>query len=207
MIAVDHVLISDDLVEAAFACDLGACHGACCVQGEAGAPLTPDELPGLERAVPAVAHWLTAEARRVLAERGPWEETFPGRLNTTCVPAGPCVFVTYEGPVAKCALERGFREGRTDVHKPQSCHLYPIRVERYDEMEVLNYEQIPLCIGGRAQGGRLGVLLADFLEEPLTRRYGADWYARFRSEVARRRASAGLDAPDGSAPPAAPGPD
>jgi hypothetical protein len=195
MFAIDHVLVSDDLIDAAFACDLGACHGACCVQGEAGAPLVRSELAGLERVVPSVEHLLTDEARAVIAERGPWEETFPGRLNTTCVPAGPCVFVTYEGPVAKCAIERAFREGRTDVHKPQSCHLYPVRIECYDEMEVLNYEQIPLCVGGRQRGGRLGILLADFLREPLARRYGDDWYARFRSHVAQKRAQKGLPDP------------
>jgi hypothetical protein len=193
MFAVDHVLVSDDLLDAPFACNLSACHGACCVQGEAGAPLVEEELAAMEAVVADVEHLLTPEARHVIATKGPWEETFPGRLNTTCVEDGPCVFVVHEGPVAKCAIERAFRAGKTQVHKPQSCHLYPIRVEQYDEMEVLNYERIPICGGGIRHGKRLGVQLADFLEEPLTRRYGADWYARFKTTLDARRRDFKID--------------
>ncbi len=193
MFAVDHVLVSDDLLDAPFACNLAACHGGCCVQGEAGAPLVESELAGLEAVVPAVEHLLTPEARHAIATRGPWEKSKWGSLNTTCVEDGPCVFVVHEGPVAKCAIERAFRTGKTDIHKPQSCHLYPIRVEQYDEMEVLNYEKIPLCSGGVIHGKRLSIQLADFLEEPLTRRYGADWYARFKDAVDARRKDFGID--------------
>lgn len=191
MFAVDHVLLSDDLLDAPFACNLGACLGGCCVQGSAGAPLEADERARLEAVLPAVEHLLTPQARQVIARDGVWEETADGHYNTTCVEGGQCVFVTYEGAVAKCAIQKVQAAGKVDFPKPISCHLYPLRIERYDELEVVNYEQIELCASGRRHGARLGLQLADLLEEPLTRRYGADWYARFRSALDQRRADLG----------------
>ncbi len=192
MFAVDHVLISDDLLDAPFLCNLGACLGGCCVQGTAGAPLDADERAPLEAAVPAVRHLLTPEALTVIAREGVWEETGSGYYNTTCVDGGQCVFVTYAGKVAKCSLQLMQQAGKLDTPKPLSCHLYPIRVEQYDELEVLNYEQISLCAPGRAHGSRVGAQLADVLEEPLARRYGADWYARFRLALDARREALGI---------------
>ena len=209
--AVDHVLISDDLLEAPFACDLAACHGACCVQGSAGAPLLESEIADMVAVYPVVAQMLTPAARRVVAARGVWEEMAPGHFNTSCVEerghSGACVFVTYERgaggrSVALCAIEKAGRAGKTAIEKPISCHLYPIRVERYDELEVLNYEQIPLCEGGRRCGTRARVELADFLAAPLTRAYGAEWVARFHAAIAARRADLGMPPrPDPLAPP------
>ena len=199
--AVDHVLISDDLLDAPFACDLAACHGACCVQGNAGAPLLESEIADMVAVYPVVASMLTPAARRVVAAQGVWEETAPGHFNTSCVEdrghSGACVFVTYErGPrgasTALCAIEKAGRAGKTAIEKPISCHLYPIRVERYDDLEVLNYEQIPLCEGGRRCGTRASVELADFLAAPLTRAYGADWVARFHDAIVTRRADLGM---------------
>ncbi len=195
MFAVDHVLVSDSLLDAPFACNLGACLGGCCVQGTAGAPLESDEREVLEQAYGRVEHLLTPQARATVAREGVWEETAPGHYNTTCVEGGQCVFVTFEGAVAKCALQKMHAAGKLDFPKPLSCHLYPIRVEQYDGLEVLNYEQIGLCRPARRHGARLGVQVADVLEEPLTRRYGAAWYARFRHALARRRADLGLPDP------------
>ncbi len=192
MFAVDHVLVSDDLLDAPFACNLGACLGGCCVQGTAGAPLEKDERGMLESALPTVAHLLTPEARATIARQGVWEETAPGHYNTTCVEGGQCVFVTFEGRVAKCALQHVHAQGKIDFPKPLSCHLYPIRVERYDDLEVLNYEQIGLCAPARRHGARIGLQAADLLEEPLTRRYGQAWYERFRLALEQRRADLGV---------------
>ncbi len=192
MFAVDNILVSDELVDAPFACHLGACLGGCCVQGEAGAPLEPAERGVLERLLPVVRDELRPEALRVIEARGVWEETSPGHYTTTCVEAGEsvaeCVFVTYESGVAKCAIQKAYREGRVGFEKPISCHLYPVRVQSYGDFEALNYEQIELCDPARAHGCRTGMQLVDFLRPPLVRKYGADWYEKFLAACAERRA-------------------
>ena len=201
MISVDHVLLSDDLTDARFACDLGACKGACCLVGDAGAPVLEHERELLDAAVPLVLPLLTDEARRVIGDVGAWEETAPDLYHTTCVdgPAGPgaCVFVTYERGVAKCSIERLYHAGRYGWPKPLSCHLYPLRVQTLgtpgapDTLDLVNYERIDLCDPARRRGERENLRLADFLEGPLTRAYGADWYARFQATLAQRRDALG----------------
>lgn len=192
MFAVDHILVSDELLTAAFACNLGACHGGCCVQGDSGAPLEPDERAELEKVFPAIRHDLRPEALKVIEREGVWEETGPDTYATTCVDGAECVFVTYDGPVAKCSIQKAYFEGRVDWPKPVSCHLYPIRVEEYGEIETLNYEQIDLCEPGRRFGKKQGSLLADYLKEPLIRKYGEEWYDRFRETLDERRQLLGV---------------
>ena len=194
MFEVGKILITDELLDAPFACNLGACHGGCCVQGDAGAPLEGEERKRLEEALPRVAKDLRPEALDVITQRGVWEETAPGQYATTCVDDAECVFVIYEGPVAKCALQKAHQEGRVDFPKPISCHLYPIRIETYGAQEVLNYEQLPLCDPARKRGCRADVQLADFLCEPLTRKYGPSWYATFRQTLQARREALGHSA-------------
>lgn len=189
MFAVDHVLISEDVAEAQFSCNLGACLGACCVHGDSGAPLEPDERAALEQALPVVRDRLRPEARRVIDARGVWEETGAEQYATTCVDDAECVFVTYEGRVAKCAIQQAYQEGRVAFEKPLSCHLFPVRVAVYGDLEVMNYEPAPsLCDPAVKQGRREGLWLSDLLRRPLERRYGAAWYDRFRAACAERRA-------------------
>jgi hypothetical protein len=192
MFAVDDILISDAVLDAPFACNLGRCLGGCCVHGDRGAPLEPDERAELERALPVVAKDLRPEAVAVINEQGVWVEEEPGHYATACVGGRECVFVVYEGdakhPVAKCSLQRAYHAGRLDFEKPISCHLFPIRVEEVGGTEVLNYEQIDLCAPAVIQGRRHDVQLYDFLRDPLTRKYGADWYDAFRAACVERAA-------------------
>lgn len=187
MFVVDDILISDDLLDAPFACNLGACLGACCVHGTSGAPLEPEECAVLEALLPRVRKHLTPEALAVIERKGVWEEIGPNEYATTCVGRGACVFVTYEGPVAKCALQKAHQAGRIDFPKPISCHLFPVRVEDYGDLEVLNYEQVPLCDSARVHGRRRRVYLTDFLHEPLRRKYGEAWVQKFREACEERR--------------------
>ncbi|MFW5955644.1 MAG: DUF3109 family protein [Rhodothermales bacterium] len=187
MFAVDNILVSDELLEAQFACALSACQGACCVQGDSGAPLEEDELEALEEVFPIVRKWLRPEALEVIERDGVWEEVSPGNFATTCVDGGECVFVTYQGPVATCAIQRAHQQNKTDFPKPISCHLYPIRVQQFGDVEALNYEKIEICEPGRRNGARCGIPLADFLEQPLVRKYGEDWYRRFTQALEERR--------------------
>lgn len=208
MFAIGDVLISDEVPRARFACALAACRGACCVQGEAGAPLEPEERSVLERLLPIVEADLRPEARAAIAARGVWEETTPGQYATTCVESagsehgsdadagsGACVFVTYDGPVARCSIQQAHQQRRLDAvldhdfPKPLSCHLFPLRRTRYGEQEVLNYEQAGCCAPARAHGQQHDLSLADVAQAPLVRAYGADWYARFRAACAHRAPS------------------
>ena len=191
MFAVDHVLISDEVLDAPFACHLGSCHGACCVVGDRGAPLEAEERADLEAVLPIVEKQLRPEARAAIARQGAWETDGEGGYAVSTINNRECVFVVYERGVAKCAIQNAYWQGRTAFEKPISCHLFPIRVETHgtgdDAIEVLNYEQIDLCKPAIAHGRRTATQLADFLERPLMRKYGADWFARFRDTVDSRR--------------------
>jgi len=187
MFVVDHVLISDDLVQAAFCCNLAACAGACCVQGESGAPLEKHELAEVEAVLPAVRNRLRKEALEVIDEQGVHEELAPGYHVTTCVGDAECVFVRYDGHVAKCAIQEAYHEDKVTFEKPISCHLYPIRVQPLGEYEALNYEQIGICKPAIKHGRQGGMYLAEYMERPLTRKYGSDWYAQFMIMVRERR--------------------
>jgi hypothetical protein len=204
MFAVDHVLVSDALLDAPFACNLGACRGACCVHGDRGAPLDPDERADLEAALPVVEHRLRPEARAEIARRGVWEGDDREGYATTTVRDRECVFVVYEGPrrVAKCALQQAFWDGKIGFEKPVSCHLFPVRVETYGEgeeaVDVLNVERVDLCAPAIPHGRRTGVQLAAFLERPLARKYGAAWAERFREALRQRRLDVGVGPQDGA---------
>ena len=187
MFVVDDILVSDELVDAPFSCHLAACLGGCCVQGEAGAPLEPEERAGLDRVLPAVRKYLRPEALAVIDAQGVWEASAPDHYVTTCVDGAECVFVTYDGPVAKCAIQQAYRAGEVDFEKPISCHLFPLRVHRYGDVETLNYEQIDLCDPACTLGTRTGTQLVDFLEGPLVRKYGTAWYEALRAVCAERR--------------------
>ncbi|HRR08985.1 MAG TPA: DUF3109 family protein [Rhodothermales bacterium] len=187
MFVVDDILISDEVAEAHFTCDLGGCLGACCVQGEEGAPLLPEERGILQNLLPIIEPRLRPEARAVIQREGVWEEVVPDRYATTCVDGSECVFVYYEGPIAKCTIQKAYQEGEVDWPKPVSCHLYPIRARRYGTQEVLNYEKWEICAPGRNCGKKTGIYLSDYLADPLVRKYGDIWYQHFKQAAEMRR--------------------
>ncbi|WP_412069040.1 DUF3109 family protein [Rubrivirga sp. IMCC43871] len=201
MFAVDHVLVSDAVLDAPFACHLGSCFGACCVHGDQGAPLDADERDAVDDALAIVRDRLRPEAKAEIAKQGAWVGDERRGYHTTTVRGRECVFVVYDGggagpAVAKCAIQQAYWEGKTGWEKPVSCHLYPIRAETYgvgeDQVDVLNYERIDLCAPAIPHGKRTGVQVADFLERPLTRKYGADWFVQFRETLSQRRRDVGI---------------
>ena len=183
MFAVGDILVSDDVVDAPFRCDLAACRGGCCVQGDSGAPLEHEECDWIDSILPAVSPLLSESSRRVIDEDGGWERARDGRFVTTCVDGAECVFVVFESGIAKCGIQKAWFEGRVDRPKPLSCHLYPIRVSSNGDSEVLNYERIDLCDPARECGRREGIDVAHFLREPLVRKYGESWYEDFCEAV------------------------
>ena len=186
MFLVGDVLVSDDVLDAPFACNLSACKGGCCIQGESGAPLELDELSAVEESFPKVEKYLRPEALEVIASEGLWEKEGRNSYGTTCVDDAECVFVTYERDVAKCSFQIAYQKGEIDFPKPISCHLFPVRISHNGEHEVLNYERIEICSPAIKFGRKNDMTLPAFLSEPLVRKYGQEWYNAFLEACAER---------------------
>ncbi|MEZ3519064.1 MAG: DUF3109 family protein [Muribaculaceae bacterium] len=170
-------VVSLDLVERYFHCDLDDCHGECCIEGDAGAPLTAEEAESLERLLPRILPYLHENARRVVEREGMSYVDEEGDLVTQLVDGANCVFTTFgPGGVCLCALEKARREGETDFFKPISCALYPVRLKEYDGFTAVNYHRWKICKGAEVMGRAKGVRAYEFLREPLVRRFGQEWY-------------------------------
>ncbi len=182
---IGEAVVEDEVARERFACDVLQCKGACCtLPGGRGAPLEDDEVREIEKAFPEAKRYLSPEHLRAIQENG-MVEGVPGSFATVCIDYRDCVFVYYEGEVARCALERAYVEGKTKWRKPISCHLFPIRVSKgYSDR--LRYEQITECKPGRRKGKADSVPLYEYLKEPLVRKYGEAWYENFRRECERR---------------------
>ncbi len=178
MLQIHDTLVSLDLIERHFLCDLSRCKGECCIEGDAGAPITAEEYETLQRLTPIVYDTLSPQAQKVLQEQGPAYYDEDGDLVTSIVDGRDCVFTTY-GPdgMCYCALEKAFREGKTDFYKPISCHLYPVRLKDYDGFTAVNLHRWKICKCAEVLGRAKGVRAYQFLKEPLIRRFGAQWYA------------------------------
>ncbi|MBM4177922.1 MAG: DUF3109 family protein [Ignavibacteria bacterium] len=175
MIVLENILLQQQVLTTHFACDLKGCKGACCtMKGGAGAPLREDEVRQIQDVVPTVLHYLPERSQQKLAidvvVEGP-----EGDRTVACIDDADCVFVHYEGSIAKCAIEKAFFNGEIDFRKPLSCHLFPIRVANFGG-PYLHYEVIDECAPGRALGEQLGRPLVESLREPLIRAYGEQMY-------------------------------
>ncbi len=180
MFRVRNTILSEDIATARFACDLPKCKGACCVVGDAGAPIADDEIPKLEKAFDLLKDELHPKAREIVAQDGLVQKTRKG-YQLRCRDEKECVFVSYgDDGVAYCAIQKAFLEGRLDWEKPLSCHLFPIRLRKIAGFEYANFEYVDeLCSAACAKGNKDGIFLSDFLQKPLTRRYGKSWYKEF----------------------------
>lgn len=180
MIVIDNVIISDDVVEEQFVCNLSACKGECCVAGELGAPLDEDETTKLEQVYEKVKPYLTAEGIRAIEKQGKWVRTEEAeKYNTPLMGNKGCAWLNYdENGVVICAIEKAYRAGVVDWKKPISCHLYPIRItkQRKTGNDMVNYERWSVCKPACKNGKALQVPVYKFLKEPLVRKYGEDFY-------------------------------
>lgn len=177
IIQVGEVLLSSDVITEQFCCDIDVCHGACCVEGDAGAPVTLDEIMEMENSTAAVWQELSASAQAVIDRQGVAYTDRDGDLVTSIVGGRDCVFTCKEGDTTLCALERAWRQGRCTFCKPVSCALYPIREKIFNDGTVgLNYHRWEVCQCGREKGAALKLPLYVFLKEPLIRRFGQEWY-------------------------------
>lgn len=177
IIEIDNILVSDDILTEKFCCDLDACKGICCVEGSDGAPVTLDEIAGIESALDDVWDDMSASAQAVVDRQGVAYTDRDGDLVTSIVGGKDCVFTCYDNGCCLCALERAYREGRTAFCKPISCALYPIRETRLSNGAVaLNYNRWDVCRDAVRKGRELGLPVYKFLRGPLTRRFGAGFY-------------------------------
>ena len=215
MIQIGDVVVSFDVLREKFLCDLGACQGICCIEGDAGAPVELDEVEKLEEVLPLIWDELSPEARTVIEEQGVVYTDCEGDLVTSIVNNKDCVFTCYDDKgCCYCAIEKAYREGRTNFYKPISCHLYPIRVGNYGLYKAVNYHRWDVCKAAILLGQKENLPVYKFLKEPLTRRFGGGRDEKTRNPIVllcgdgpllwRRRGikekprSAGLSCPSGA---------
>ena len=176
MIWHEDYLISEDLFEKKFVCNLNACKGGCCVEGDMGAPLEEGEDSKLQEVLPEVLPYMTTAGKKAVAEQGVSTIAY-NELSTTLVNNRECVFTTFDDAgIAKCAVEQAFREGKTKWKKPISCELYPIRLQGVDKYTALNYDHWDICNPACDMGEKLGVKVFRFLKEPIIRKFGTKFY-------------------------------
>ena len=177
IIDVDGVLLSPDILTECFCCDLDSCKGVCCVEGDAGAPVTIDEIGEIENVIDDVWDNLSASAQSIIDKQGVAYTDRDGELVTSIVGGKDCVFTFYKGDCCLCSLEDAYRNGRTRFIKPISCALYPIREKRFaDGTIALNYNRWDVCKDAVTLGKEKGIRIWQYLKQPLIRRFGKEWY-------------------------------
>lgn len=179
MLIVNDILISEDIIRKEFVCNLDACKGACCWEGDAGAPLEPAEMEILDDAYEAVAPFLTDAGRMAIEAQGRYVKDKEGDVGTTLVNNGPCAYMTLdEKGVAQCGIEQAWKAGATTFRKPISCHLYPIRIKSNPELhfEAMNYDRWEICSAACELGKSLQVPVYKFVKDALIRKYGEAFY-------------------------------
>ena len=187
MLIVGNVLVSEELIDKCFCCDLSQCKGACCVDGDLGAPVAPDEVAELEEYYPDFQKYMTEEGVAVVENGGTFVFNGGDSFDTPLVESNDaCAFAFYEDGVAKCAIEKCFLDGDIPFRKPISCYLYPIRVSRVGDYEALNYDHWSICKTAVENGERQHLPVYQFLREPLIDKYGAEWYAELEEMVRLR---------------------
>ncbi len=177
MLQIQDTLVSLDMIEKFFVCNLDACLGECCIEGDEGAPLTAEEDARLKELMPDILPLLSPAARRVIEEEGASYLDREGELVTQIIEGKNCVYTCFD-PNGKClcALVKARSAGDGRMFKPVSCALYPARVKQYDGFAAVNYHRWKICKAAEVLGRAQGVRAYEFLKEPLVRRFGQDWY-------------------------------
>lgn len=176
MIAIGRLLLSEDIISEKFVCNLTACKGACCVEGDSGAPLSKEEVKILKTEWSNIRNFLSSEGIETIEKIGVAAKD--GKvMKTALTPKGPCVFAVFDKTgTASCGIEKAYQAGKTNFQKPISCHLYPIRVKTNNEIDLLNYETWDICSAACSNGKKLKVPVYRFLKTALIRKYGEDIY-------------------------------
>jgi|TARA_B110000908_G_scaffold48026_1_gene58652 hypothetical protein len=177
LVEIRDKVVSTQIFEKKFVCDLAACKGACCIEGDAGAPLTVEEVSILEDDLEAIKPYMREEGLKAIEEQGVFYMDQDNEPVTTLVNGAECAFVFFdEQGITKCSIEQANREGKTDFKKPISCHLYPIRVKEFDDFTALNFDKWDICSPACACGDELNVPVYKFLKEPIIRAFGMPFF-------------------------------
>lgn len=189
MIIIYNTIVSEDVVEKQFVCNLNACKGACCVSGDSGAPLDFDETIKLEQIYDKVKPYMTQRGIEAVEKFGKYMIDSDGEFVTPLVDGNKeCAYTIFENGFALCGIEKAYRDGKIDYYKPISCHLYPIRITKHKDYDAVNYNKWNICAPACSNGKKLGVSVHQFLKPALIRKYGENWFnqlegaAKFKEE-------------------------
>jgi hypothetical protein len=183
MIVIDNTLISEDIRDVRFCCDLEKCKGACCIEGDAGAPLEEDEISQLEDYVDRIKPYMQPDGIKVVEKYGVFDYDMNGEFVTPLIADKDCAFVYYENDIAKCAIEKAYEDKKISFRKPLSCHLYPIRIKKYAGNEAVNYHKWDICQPACAMGKKINLPLYKFLKDSLIRKFGEEWYMKLVENI------------------------
>lgn len=177
MFQLGKTIVSEDILEKDFVCNLTACKGACCVEGEAGAPLEAEETQILEDIFPIIKPYLRKEGIAAIEKQGTHVENELGELETPLVDGKECAYVTFNKEnIALCGIEAAYRDQKIDWKKPISCELYPVRVRKYSQFSAVNYHRWPICDDACTLGKELQTPIYKFVKEALIKKFGKEWY-------------------------------
>ena len=186
MFQIGKTIVSEDIIKKDFVCNLSACKGACCIDGDAGAPLEKIETGILEEVYPKVKPFLRKEGIKAIENQGTFTKNEDGELETPLIDGADCAYVIFdEKKVALCAIEEAYNQGEIDFKKPVSCHLYPVRVQEYSEFSAVNYHQWQICDDACTLGKELQVPVYKFVKQALIRKFGEDWYTDLEQVAAK----------------------
>ncbi len=187
MIILDNTIVSEDFRSACFACDLSKCKGACCIEGDAGAPLDEEEISILEDSIDYIYPYMTPEGTQEVQRNGVFDFDAQGNYVTPLINGADCAYVyKNEEGIALCAIEKAYSEGKITWRKPVSCHLYPVRISRYKSFDALNYHEWHICHPAVINGKERKIKALEFVREALIRKYGADYYERLKTEFSKK---------------------
>lgn len=182
MIELGKTIISQDIFDKDFVCNLSACKGACCIEGDAGAPLEEAEVETLEQIYPKVKPFLRDEGVKAIEAQGTSIKDWDGEMVTPLVNGKECAYVIFdEKGITKCGIEKAYEAGEVDFKKPVSCHLYPVRITKYSRFDALNYHKWEICSPACTLGKELEVPVFKFVKDALVRKYGEDWYSELEN--------------------------
>ncbi|MGQ9619781.1 MAG: DUF3109 family protein [Bacteroidales bacterium] len=176
MLHIGNYIISQDLFEKKFACDLPSCLGNCCRYGDAGAPLSDEEVKILREIKDIINPYLRDEGRDAILQQGTSLRDIEGEMVTPLIEGQECAYTVMEGNIFKCAIEKAWIDGRINFRKPLSCHLFPVRIKKYESYTAVNVEEWPVCFSGRMKGKKEGIYIYEFLAEALKRALGEKTY-------------------------------
>lgn len=176
MIQIDKTLVSLDIIEEHFICDIKKCKGICCVDGDSGAPLTAEEVTILTNEIDKILPYLPEDGQKAIKKGGVSYIDQEGESVTMLINKEECAFVVDEDGAFQCGIEKAYEAGAIDFKKPISCHLYPIRVTKYHNYEAINYDKWGICKHACLKGKKENVTVKEFLKAPLIRNYGEEWY-------------------------------